>query len=282
MLVFDKKVALKAYLQGFINNKSTIGFVPTMGALHSGHLSLIQFSLLNNTVTVVSIFVNPTQFNNPEDLIKYPRTLPSDIEKIKTLSDNIVVYAPEIVDVYEGETNSNHFNYDGLELVMEGKHRKGHFDGVGTVVKKLFEIVNPTNAYFGEKDYQQLAIVKKMVTKLRIPVNVFGCPIVRESNGLAMSSRNERLSESERDNAANIFKILGKAKILFQTKSSKMVNQFVTKSFLNHKDIVLEYFEIADENSLLPCLRKNKSKNYRAFVAVFINNIRLIDNISLK
>ena len=282
MLVFDKKVALKAYLQGFINNKSTIGFVPTMGALHSGHLSLIQFSLLNNTVTVVSIFVNPTQFNNPEDLIKYPRTLPSDIEKIKTLSDNIVVYAPEIIDVYEGETNSNHFNYDGLELVMEGKHRKGHFDGVGTVVKKLFEIVNPTNAYFGEKDYQQLAIVKKMVTKLRIPVNVFGCPIVRESNGLAMSSRNERLSESERDNAANIFKILGKAKILFQTKSSKMVNQFVTKSFLNHKDIVLEYFEIADENSLLPCLRKNKSKNYRAFVAVFINNIRLIDNISLK
>ena len=282
MLVFDKKVALKAYLQGFIYNKSTIGFVPTMGALHSGHLSLIQLSLLNNTVTVVSIFVNPTQFNNPEDLIKYPRTLPSDIEKIKTLSDNIVVYAPEIIDVYEGETNSNHFNYDGLELVMEGKHRKGHFDGVGTVVKKLFEIVNPTNAYFGEKDYQQLAIVKKMVTKLRIPVNVFGCPIVRESNGLAMSSRNERLSESERDNAANIFKILGKAKILFQTKSSKMVNQFVTKSFLNHKDIVLEYFEIADENSLLPCLRKNKSKNYRAFVAVFINNIRLIDNISLK
>ena len=282
MLVFDKKVALKAYLQGFVNNKSTIGFVPTMGALHSGHLSLIQLSLLNNTVTVVSIFVNPTQFNNPEDLIKYPRTLPSDIEKIKTLSDNIVVYAPEIIDVYEGETNSNHYNYDGLELVMEGKHRKGHFDGVGTVVKKLFEIVNPTNAYFGEKDYQQLAIVKKMVTKLRIPVNVFGCPIVRESNGLAMSSRNERLSESERDNAANIFKILGKAKILFQTKSSKMVNQFVTKSFLNHKDIVLEYFEIADENSLLPCLRKNKSKNYRAFVAVFINNIRLIDNISLK
>ena len=282
MLVFDKKVALKAYLQGFVNNKSTIGFVPTMGALHSGHLSLIQLSLLNNTVTVVSIFINPTQFNNPEDLIKYPRTLPSDIEKIKTLSDNIVVYAPEIIDVYEGETNSNHYNYDGLELVMEGKHRKGHFDGVGTVVKKLFEIVNPTNAYFGEKDYQQLAIVKKMVTKLRIPVNVFGCPIVRESNGLAMSSRNERLSESERDNAANIFKILGKAKILFQTKSSKMVNQFVTKSFLNHKDIVLEYFEIADENSLLPCLRKNKSKNYRAFVAVFINNIRLIDNISLK
>lgn len=282
MLVFDKKADLKAYLLGFTNNKSTIGFVPTMGALHLGHLSLIQTSLENNDITIVSIFVNPTQFNNPTDLEKYPRTLESDLEKIKTISDAIIVYAPEINDVYEGETSSKHFDFDGLEFQMEGKHRPGHFDGVGTVVKKLFEIVTPTNAYFGEKDFQQLAIVKKMVEKHQLPVKIIGCPIYREPNGLAMSSRNERLATHERENAAFIFKILKEAKKIFLSKSTNEVKQFVAKAFSKADGITLEYFEIADETTLLSCIRKNKNKNYRAFIAVFINNIRLIDNISLK
>ena len=223
MLVFDKKANLKAYLLGFTNNKSTIGFVPTMGALHNGHLSLMSFSLQTNTITVVSIFVNPTQFNNPEDLKKYPRTLPEDLEKIKNLNTEIVVYAPDVSDIYKGKTSTKSFNYDGLEHVMEGEHRPGHFDGVGTIVKKLFDIVNPTNAYFGEKDFQQLAIIKKMVEKEQLNVKIIGCPIFRETNGLAMSSRNERLSKPERQNAAIIFETLQEAKKLFITKSVKEV-----------------------------------------------------------
>ena len=282
MLVFDKKANLKAYLLGFTNNKSTIGFVPTMGALHDGHLSLMNFSLQINTITVVSIFVNPTQFNNPEDLKKYPRTLPEDLKKIKNLNTEIVVYAPDVSDIYEGKTNTKSFNYDGLEDVMEGEHRPGHFDGVGTIVKKLFEIVNPTYAYFGEKDFQQLAIIKKMVEKEQLNVKIIGCPIFREINGLAMSSRNERLSKPERQNAAIIFETLQEAKKLFITKSAKEVTEFVTKIFLKVEGITLEYFEIADESTLLSCVRKNKNKNYRAFIAVFVNNIRLIDNISFK
>ncbi len=282
MFVFDKKTDLQAYLQGFSNNNTTLGFVPTMGALHDGHLSLMQESLQNNTITVVSIFVNPTQFNNPEDLKKYPRTLESDLDKIKTLSDKIIVYAPEINDIYEGKALSESFDYDGLEFEMEGKQRPGHFDGVGTIVKKLFEIVNPTNAYFGEKDFQQLAIVKKMAQKHQLLVKIIGCPIFREPNGLAMSSRNERLSDAERVNAAIIFKTLQEVKHLFKTKTVKEIKEFVVKTFQKQEEIILEYFEIANETTLLSCDKKEKNQNYRAFIAVFVNNIRLIDNISLK
>ena len=282
MFVFDKKTDLQAYLQGFSNNNTTLGFVPTMGALHDGHLSLMQESLQNNTITVVSIFVNPTQFNNPEDLKKYPRTLESDLDKIKTLSDKIIVYAPEINDIYEGKALSESFDYDGLEFEMEGKQRPGHFDGVGTIVKKLFEIVNPTNAYFGEKDFQQLAIVKKMAQKHQLLVKIIGCPIFREPNGLAMSSRNERLSDAERVNAAIIFKTLQEVKHLFKTKTVKEITEFVVKTFQKQEEIILEYFEIANETNLLSCDKKEKNQNYRAFIAVFVNNIRLIDNISLK
>src|SRR6476620_374248 len=201
MLIIKKQADLKAHLQSIANPNTTIGFVPTMGALHKGHLSLMAQSLKENTLTVMSIFVNPTQFNNAKDLEKYPRTLEADIEKIKTISDSVVVYAPSVDDIYEGTTVSQHFDFDGLENQMEGKHRKGHFDGVGTIVKKLFEIVKPTNAYFGEKDFQQLQIVKKLVSKYKIPVHIIGCEIFREASGLAMSSRNERLSTNARDEA---------------------------------------------------------------------------------
>jgi pantoate--beta-alanine ligase len=282
MHIFSKKVDLNKYLKDNNLDKSSVGFVPTMGALHAGHLSLLEKSTQNNVTTVISIFVNPTQFNNAEDLEKYPRTLENDVEKIKTISDKILVYAPTVDDIYEGKTKSEHYNFDGLENQMEGKFRPGHFDGVGTVVKRLFEIVKPTNAYFGEKDFQQLQVVKKLVEKEKIPLKIIGCQVFREPNGLAMSSRNERLSVEEKEKAAIIFKTLHNAKTLFGTKSAKQVSDFVSKTFQNHPIFELEYFEIADEATLLPCVRKNKNKKYRAFIAVFVNKIRLIDTISLN
>ena len=282
MLIFNRQVALSEHLKPILDANETIGFVPTMGALHLGHLSLLAQSLKENSVTVISIFVNPTQFNNAEDLAKYPRTLESDVEKIKKLSKAIIVFAPSVEDIYEGKTVSQHFDYDGLENQMEGKFRLGHFDGVGTIVKRLFEIVKPTNAYFGEKDFQQLQIVKKMVEKHQMPVHVVGCPIFRELNGLAMSSRNERLTADEREQSALIYKTLKAAKTLFGTESAKQVSDFVKDAFKNASGFDLEYFEIADEATLLPVTNKTKHTKYRAFIAVFVNKIRLIDTISLN
>ncbi|RAR48032.1 pantoate--beta-alanine ligase [Flavobacterium lacus] len=282
MLIFNKQSDLKAYMLPFWTDQTSIGFVPTMGALHEGHLSLLRKALQENKLVMISIFVNPTQFNNPEDLENYPRTLDRDVQKIATLSDKVVIYAPTVDDIYNGKTVSQSFNYDGLEHQMEGKHRPGHFDGVGTIVKRLFEIVQPKNAYFGEKDFQQLQIIKKLAQKYNIPVNVVGCPIHREKNGLAMSSRNERLSEAEKEESALIFKTLTTAKKIFGTKSANEVSDFVKKTFEMHPQFSLEYFQIADEATLKPCLRRVKNKKYRAFIAVFINNIRLIDTISLN
>jgi pantoate--beta-alanine ligase len=204
------------------------------------------------------------------------------VEKIACLNAKVLIYAPSVEDIYHGNTVSQSFQYDGLENQMEGKHRPGHFDGVGTIVKRLFEIIKPTHAYFGKKDFQQLQIVKKLVHKNNIPVKVIGCPIHREANGLAMSSRNERLTPIERKESALIFKTLSKAKKLFGMKSAKEISKFVTRTFENHPILKLEYFEIADEITLKSCLRKSKNKKYRAFIAVFVNNIRLIDTISLN
>jgi len=282
MLIFNRQAALSDHLKSVSTPNTTIGFVPTMGALHRGHLSLLEESLQNNDLTVISIFVNPTQFNNAEDLEKYPRTLESDVEKIKTLHSGIVVFAPSVEDIYEGKTVSQHFDYDGLENQMEGKFRTGHFDGVGTIVKRLFEIVKPTNAYFGEKDFQQLQIVKKMTQKQQLPVNVIGCPIFREANGLAMSSRNERLTNAEREDAAVIYQTLKTAKTKFGTETAKAVADWVQETFKNIPGFELEYFEIADEDTLEPFEQKNTNKHYRAFIAVFVNKIRLIDTISLN
>ena len=282
MQLFTKKALLTAYLRTLWNKNHTIGFVPTMGALHEGHLSLIKKSSGENEFTVVSIFVNPTQFNNSQDLEKYPRTLEVDLEKINTICTDCIVYAPSVEDIYEGNTYSTSFNYDGIENEMEGKHRPGHFDGVGTIVKKLFEIVQPTNAYFGEKDFQQLQIVKKLVAKNNLNVNIIGCPIFREKNGLAMSSRNERLSKTDREEASIIYQTLLLAKEKFGTKSAKEVSKWVKNSLQKNKNITLEYFEIADETTLKTCVKKSNDKKYRAFIAVFIDNIRLIDNISLN
>lgn len=280
MLIFNRQTDLKAHLSG-LRKPHSVGFVPTMGALHDGHLSLLSESLQHNDVTVISIFVNPTQFNNPEDLAKYPRTMDEDVAKIKTLNRAIIVFAPTVEDMYGGQTVSQHFDYDGLENQMEGRFRPGHFDGVGTIVKRLFEIVQPDNAYFGEKDFQQLQIVKKLVSKYHIPVNVVGCPIHREANGLAMSSRNERLSPEQREEAAFIYKTLRQAKAEFASASIEDVKRTVEKSFIAHPGFELEYFEIADEATLEPATEKEAGKSYRAFIAVFAGKIRLIDTVAL-
>ena len=282
MHIFYGKAALIDFLKSIKTNNSTIGFVPTMGALHQGHLSLMKQSVTNNDTTVVSIFVNPTQFNNPEDLAKYPRTLEDDVKKISGLNPDIIVFAPTVDDIYDGKPSSQFFDFDGLENQMEGKFRPGHFNGVGTIVKRLFEIVQPTNAYFGEKDFQQLQIVKKMVEKTKLKVNIIGCPIHREDNKLAMSSRNALLTPEEKQEASIIYKILIESKENFEKFSAKMVTDEVQKTFENNPTFTLEYYQIADEETLLPCIRKSKNKKYRAFIAVFVNNIRLIDTISLN
>lgn len=281
MNIFNKKLEINNFLKNFINNKKTIGFVPTMGALHNGHLSLLKKSLEENDISVISIFVNPTQFNNVEDLEKYPRTLDIDIEKIKSLSDKIIVFAPIAEDIYDGNISSENFDFQGLDQVMEGAFRPGHFDGVGTIVKKLFEIVQPTNAYFGEKDYQQILIIKSMVKQSNLPVNIIPCPIIREANGLAMSSRNERLSSEMKIKAGLIYTLLQEAKILFKTHTITEIEKFIKRKFNENKDFTLEYFTIVDAEKLQIATEKNKNSKYRAFIAVYTEGVRLIDNISL-
>lgn len=281
MLIFNRQADLKQFLET-LPAGTTRGFVPTMGALHDGHLSLLKESVDNNDHTIVSIFVNPTQFNNPEDLEKYPRTLDSDVKKIEALNPDIIVFAPNVDDIYHGHTISEAFEFDGIENQMEGKFRQGHFNGVATIVKRLFEIVNPTHAYFGEKDFQQLQIVRKLVKKFSMPVKIIGCPVYREPNGLAMSSRNERLSEQQKKLAAVIYKTLKTAKTKFGKESAKQVVARVEKIFGKNPDFKLEYFEIADEDTLQPPARKSKKKKYRAFIAVFADKIRLIDTIALN
>lgn len=282
MKVFSEKKEILASLDTHKAAYRSIGFVPTMGALHEGHLALVSVALQNNDVVVVSIFVNPTQFNNSEDLIKYPRTLEKDVSLLATLSNDILVYAPSVEDIYEGKTVSESFDFDGLEFEMEGKFRHGHFDGVGTVVKRLFEIIKPNHAYFGEKDFQQLQIIKKLVQKYHIPVKVVGCKIHRETNGLAMSSRNTRLKPEYIKEAPFIYKTLKTAKMYFGTKSANWVTKWVEEQFSHHELLKLEYFIIAEVDTLKLLKRKSKNKKYRGFIAVYADDIRLIDNIALN
>ncbi len=282
MTVFTTKSEIQNYISALKNDIKTIGFVPTMGALHNGHMSLVKKAIQNNDKAIVSIFVNPTQFDNDKDLEKYPRTLDKDVSLLKVLNPNIIVYAPSVKDIYEDETKAKEFSFDGLEFEMEGEFRTGHFNGVGTIVKRLFEIITPNTAYFGEKDFQQLQIIRKLVTKYQIPVKIIGCKIHRESNGLAMSSRNERLKPEYREAAPFIYKILKLAKEKFGTKSATKVVEWVEKQFEKHKLLKLEYFSIADTETLKPVKRKSNKKNYRAFIAVYAGDIRLIDNIALN
>ncbi len=260
-----------------------VGFVPTMGALHKGHLSLIKESLSENRLTVVSIFVNPTQFNNDEDLEKYPRNLKKDIDLIASLEGNIVVFTPSVADMYPEQPIIKDYPLGAIEDVMEGKFRPGHFKGVVTVVELLFEAVQPDVAYFGEKDFQQLAIIRRMVDYLELPIKIVGCPIYREASGLAYSSRNERLSLKMRQESKIVYESLNEAKCLLrEIKNIEAVKQHITEKYTRIPDFELEYFEIAEANTLQTPKKLEEDKKYRAFIVVYVENVRLIDNISLN
>ena len=281
--MFTTKEEISKAIEGIKAQNKSLGFVPTMGALHAGHLSLVRKALNENNEVVVSVFVNPTQFNRKEDLEKYPRTLERDIKLLNTLSRNdIIIYAPSVSDIYNQNIKAIDFDFDGLENEMEGKFRPGHFDGVGTVVKRLFEIVKPDNAYFGEKDFQQLQIVRKLVEKFQLPVNIIGCEIYREESGLALSSRNERLNLEYKEVVPEIYKILIIAKEKFSKQSPKKITEWVVKEFTKQKLLKLEYFIIADVKTLKQIKRKSSKKTYRAFIAVYADEVRLIDNIALN
>lgn len=281
MQIFKEKTSLKLAIKAEKSKGKTLGLVPTMGALHHGHISLVKQALETCDQVIISIFVNPTQFDNPADLEKYPRTLTEDIQLLKETSDNLWIFAPTANELYGENINSEHFNFDGLEHVMEGKYRNGHFDGVGTIVKRLFTIIEPHKAFFGEKDFQQLQIVRKLTEKDELPIAIVGCPILREDNGLARSSRNENLTANQRSEAAFIYKTLLKTKELFGTKSADYIEKWVIAEFKNHPDLALEYFEIANTRTLKKTTIKEKDEDYRAFIAAYAGEIRLIDNIAL-
>ncbi|WP_163324924.1 pantoate--beta-alanine ligase [Draconibacterium mangrovi] len=267
---------LQAELQHLTNGK-TVGFVPTMGALHQGHISLVKQAVSENPVVVVSIFVNPTQFNDPADLERYPRTLENDMKLLEPTGCSIV-FAPNAKEVYP-EPDKRKFNFGKLEEVMEGKHRPGHFNGVAQVVSRLFDMVKPTKSYFGLKDFQQLAIVKNMVKQLQLPVEIVPCAIIREKSGLAMSSRNELLTEEQRKNAAVISETLFKAKELKEQRSVQEITDWVTETINKNPFLDVEYFEIVDDEQLQPVKNWDEDSTKVGCVAVFCGKIRLIDNI---
>ncbi|MDR2907810.1 MAG: pantoate--beta-alanine ligase [Bacteroidales bacterium] len=256
-----------------------VGFVPTMGALHEGHLSLVRQAKRENEVVVVSIFVNPIQFNNAEDLQKYPRTLEQDLKLLKEVGTTIV-FAPSEAEMYP-EKPSENYNFGTLETVMEGAHRPGHFNGVATVVKRLFDLVNPTTAYFGEKDFQQLAIIRALVEKENMAVEIVGCSIIRENDGLAMSSRNTRLSEEDRRIAPQIYKILRDSRDLTDVFTPQQLKAFTAEQLQKIPRTKLEYFEIANAKTLQPIEHWNDCPRRIACVAIWLGDVRLIDNVKI-
>lgn len=281
MEIFKTKKTLLDYIERQKEMGKKVGFAPTMGALHDGHISLYEAARKENDLVISSIFVNPTQFNNASDLEKYPRTLEKDIEILEKSAFVDAVYIPEVTDIYPEGLKSKEYNFDGLENEMEGKYRPGHFNGVGTVVEELFRQVKPDNAYFGDKDYQQLAIIKKLVEKLNLPIKIHGVPIYREKNGLAMSSRNKRLDHEQCEAAKVIYETLVKVNDWFRIITVSEIYQRVRDIFEDQRGMVLEYFEIADEATLKETDFFYKDRNYRAFIVVFVGDVRLIDSMHL-
>ena len=284
MQILKEKQALRELIQSFKKEGLIVGLVPTMGALHQGHLSLVEHALAECDKVVVSIFVNPTQFDNSNDLETYPRNLENDVTSLSTVSNELIIFNPAASEIYENGVLSKHFTFGGLEHHMEGKYRKGHFDGVGTVVKKLLEIVSPTKAFFGEKDFQQLQIIRHLVHQYQLNIAIVGCPIEREASGLARSSRNEKLSPKQRENAGFIYQVLLQVKEQFGTKNASDISDWVKARFEENKALRLEYFEIANSTTLNGVEQQNMEggEKYRAFIAAYSGEIRLIDNLALN
>ncbi len=283
MKVINKTSDLQAIIEQFKNDGKSIGLVPTMGALHKGHLSLVKNSISNNDITVVSIFVNPTQFNNPNDLASYPRTVEKDLELLQTVGCD-VVFAPEADDIYsKSETDSRfEFDFEGLDKVMEGKFRPGHFNGVVQIVSKLFDLVRPDRAYFGEKDFQQLAIIRLMTRRYNLPIEIVPCPIVREDSGLALSSRNSLLKDNEKQVASHIYAVLNESRQFVPQTEVEELKQCVIAAIEQKPELKVEYFDIVDGHTLKSIGKWDESDYVVGCITVFCGNIRLIDNICYK
>lgn len=280
MQVFYDKDSLSEFIKTQKKLNKKIGFAPTMGALHAGHISLYKEAKRDNDIVVCSIFVNPTQFNNPDDLEKYPRTIDDDIAKLADSSLVDAVYIPKTEDIYPHGMLRQHYDFGGIEKEMEGAARPGHFDGVGTVLEELFRQVQPDNAYFGEKDFQQLKIVEKLVQILDLKIKIHGVKIYREANGLAMSSRNMRLSQKEKETSALIYQTLMHVNDWFKVLSVGEIKSRV-KAIFDKENIDLEYFIIADEATLKEVDFYSNDKSFRAFIVVNVGAVRLIDNLHL-
>ena len=275
MIVVETIKGLKQELEKY--SSKNIGFVPTMGALHDGHISLVKRSVEENDVTVVSVFVNPTQFNDKADLERYPRTEEADKKLLKAAGCDIV-FMPQVEEMYP-EEDTRKFNFGCIETVMEGKYRPGHFNGVAQIVSKLFYAVEPTRSYFGEKDFQQVAIIRDMVRQLNLPVEIIACPIIREESGLARSSRNELLSAEERKKAALISQVLSKSVNFAKEMSVDEVKNWVIDQFKVDDVFKMDYYDIVDGNTLQSISSWDESDYIVGCIAVYCGKIRLIDNI---
>jgi pantoate--beta-alanine ligase len=294
MIILNTILQTKNFLKTLKDQQNIIGFVPTMGALHNGHISLIEKAKSDCNILVSSIFVNPTQFNDLNDLNNYPRTFEADCHMLESAGCDIL-FAPEVSEMYSKEelqlkkqniedktwTKGKNVDFGLLEKVMEGAHRPGHFNGVAQVVSKLFRIVEPDKAYFGQKDFQQLAIIRSMVKQLAMPIEIIACPIVREQNGLAMSSRNERLTPEQRQTAALISKTLFEIKQLQHSKTIEELKILAVQQINTEPQFELEYFEIADADTLQPVNDFKKGQKLVACIALKLGKVRLIDNIIL-
>ena len=261
-----------------VNKVDSVGLVPTMGSLHEGHLSLIRRALSENEKVIVSIYVNPLQFNSSDDLKKYPRDIKNDLQKLEALSD-IIAYVPNDNEMYKKDKKKKKYNFGQFTKIMEGKMRPGHFNGVGTVVEKLLRMFNPTNAYFGEKDFQQLILIKALVREQKLKVNIVGCKTIREDDGLAMSSRNKLLNNTERESAGHIIRLLNKARELYKSSTLEETKRNILKDALMIENLNLEYFEIHDTSDLSGFFEQEKE--IRAFIACKVGNIRIIDNVTI-
>ena len=280
MLIFRDISTLQNHLKNLKNNNKIIGFVPTMGALHQGHLSLVKKSISQNDSTVVSIFINPTQFNNVNDLKTYPSDINKDLELLRSISEKIIVFNPESDELYGGDIRPDQFNFNGLDTYMEGEFRGNHFTGVATVVSKLFSLIKADYAYFGEKDFQQIRIIENLIKDKKFKIKLIRCETIRSEDGLALSSRNNKLNFSSKKIATNLFKALNFAKEKIDVLCVDEIEQKISDNLSNFKEIELEYFVVADEKNLKP-IREKKAEKCRAFIAANISGVRLIDNIKL-
>lgn len=278
MIVIEKIADLQAYIKE--KAAKSVGFVPTMGALHDGHISLITRSVAENDLCVASVFVNPTQFNDKADLERYPRTPEADCAMLQAAGCD-VVFMPTVQEMYP-EEDTRQFNFGSLETVMEGKYRPGHFNGVAQIVSKLFDAVQPNKAYFGEKDFQQVAIIRAMVQQLNYPIEIIACPIIREESGLARSSRNTLLTDEQRKKAALIAKVLTKSTTFAQNNSVAATINWVEDQFKGDNEFTMDYYEIVDGNTLQPIQDWSESDFVVGCIAIYCGKIRLIDNIHYK